>query len=413
MKNGSSFLFEADKMATSIIPDDTAIFIGNLRDDVPAYRLRETLRELAREFGVKIARKSIHIVQRPTGGSSFAYLYLENSRQQTDLLNALSSVAASDSTVDLKSVCLSELVSPWKQLRVECKMERVRKRHERERNHVLKRFNRDSTDFTRLSRGFEESTDASAEIDDDQREEPPCHHRQPCVSASCPASMPSRSTMTDSAVNRVYIRGQELTQTESRFVEYKSGAGNFIHKHFKRCLLKYTVGFLNSEGGTLYIGVLDSGHVSGIDLDRKNEDKLRLKIDSWIKTIQPPVYPHMYHIDIIPVLHSDYNAGELKVIEIRVSKGETQDQLYEYGQSEVYIRRDASLQGPLKASDIITWSKMKLSREQHLKEAEISQLRISQQRLLEKIEEKETYAKRLESELRDISKSSSRVCNIL
>ena len=49
--------------------------------------------------------------------------------------------------------------------------------------------------------------------------------------------------------------------------------------------------------------------------------------------------------------------ADLKVIEVEVEQG-TAAQLYETDRGEVYIRRDGSVQGPLKASDIQEWTRI-------------------------------------------------------
>ena len=50
------------------------------------------------------------------------------------------------------------------------------------------------------------------------------------------------------------------------------------------------------------------GSVVGIDCDQQKEDDVRLRIDQFIKTIKPAIFPSNYHVDFIPV----YRNGQLK-----------------------------------------------------------------------------------------------------
>ena len=55
-----------------------------------------------------------------------------------------------------------------------------------------------------------------------------------------------------------------------------------------RTILKTIVSFLNSRGGTIYIGIEDSkGAVQGQFLDRKTRDNFRL----WLKQMLEKVHP--------------------------------------------------------------------------------------------------------------------------
>ena len=55
-----------------------------------------------------------------------------------------------------------------------------------------------------------------------------------------------------------YTLGEHLGN-ETRHREFKSGQGAYIHKQLRDHVAKYTVSFLNSEGGVLIIGVDDAG----------------------------------------------------------------------------------------------------------------------------------------------------------
>ncbi len=54
---------------------------------------------------------------------------------------------------------------------------------------------------------------------------------------------------------------QEMKETESRRMEFKTGGGHYARNRLKSDVGKYTGAFLNSEGGMLIIGVTDAGEI--------------------------------------------------------------------------------------------------------------------------------------------------------
>lgn len=46
--------------------------------------------------------------------------------------------------------------------------------------------------------------------------------------------------------------------------------------------------FLNSEGGSLLVGVEDSGLVQGVRCNHRDEDRVRLLVDSVLQGFKPP-----------------------------------------------------------------------------------------------------------------------------
>ncbi len=65
---------------------------------------------------------------------------------------------------------------------------------------------------------------------------------------------------------------------------------------------KAAVAFINSEGGTVLVGVNDEGEVSGLESDRfKNSDKLMLHVNNVIKTHIGMEHAESIQIDIIEV----------------------------------------------------------------------------------------------------------------
>lgn len=92
-----------------------------------------------------------------------------------------------------------------------------------------------------------------------------------------------------------YTLSELLKDGENRFVEFKQTLrwdtrNNQTHKDIERAIAKTIVGFLNSEGGTLVIGVDDSGKVTGLNQDynslpKKNRDGFENHFTMIIKTM--------------------------------------------------------------------------------------------------------------------------------
>lgn len=74
------------------------------------------------------------------------------------------------------------------------------------------------------------------------------------------------------------------------FVEFKNYYLPIKESKQKWILLKTLVGFLNSKGGTIYIGIEDNeGQVVGQEIKRKQRDEFLLFIKTLADKIVPPV----------------------------------------------------------------------------------------------------------------------------
>ncbi|XP_065277973.1 schlafen-like protein 1 [Emys orbicularis] len=179
--------------------------------------------------------------------------------------------------------------------------------------------------------------------------------------------------------------------SETRNVEFKRGGGEYLSVTLKHHVRKYVCAFLNSEGGSLFVGVEDSGFVHGVMCGHKEEDRIRLLIDSILKGFKPQVFPDAYTLTFIPVVKAEDTGIFLKVIRLSVHLPRQQGELllYETDQGEVYLRRDGSIQGPLSGSAIQEWCRQKWTGEVRkleerieslMKEKESLQQQINQQR---------------------------------
>ncbi|KAB0388428.1 hypothetical protein FD755_003384 [Muntiacus reevesi] len=179
-------------------------------------------------------------------------------------------------------------------------------------------------------------------------------------------SWPS-GTRSDSAITHQGILGQErlfqgaFLGNETRNLEFKRGGGEYLSQAFKHHLRRYVCAFLNSEGGSLLVGVEDSGLVQGIRCSHRDEDRVRLLVDSVLQGFKPQVFPDAYKLTFIPVVSTSTTGTPLKVIRLSVQtpKAQAEPQLYETDQGEVFLRRDGSIQGPLSVRAIQEWCRQK------------------------------------------------------
>ncbi|XP_042296511.1 schlafen-like protein 1 isoform X2 [Sceloporus undulatus] len=178
------------------------------------------------------------------------------------------------------------------------------------------------------------------------------------------------STRSDSAIVQREIVGKEclfygaFMGNETRNMEFKRGGGEYLTVTLKHHVRKYACAFLNSEGGSLFVGVEDNGLVRGVRCDHKDEDRVRLLIDSVLKGFKPQVFPAAYTLSFIPVIKAEDTGIFLKVIRLSIRPPqEPRDLLYETDQGEVYLRRDGSIQGPLTGSAIQEWCRQKWTEE--------------------------------------------------
>nr|XP_006215941.1 schlafen-like protein 1 [Vicugna pacos] len=222
-----------------------------------------------------------------------------------------------------------------------------------------------------------------------------------------PQGWPS-GTRSDSAIVHQEILGQErlfqgaFLGSETRNVEFKRGGGEYLNQAFKHHLRRYVCAFLNSEGGSLLVGVEDSGLVQGIRCSHRDEDRVRLLVDSILQGFKPQVFPEAYRLTFIPVVSTAATSTPLKVIRLSVHapKAQAEPQLHETDQGEVFLRRDGSIQGPLSIGAIQEWCRQKWM-------AELSKL---EERLKVMTAEKEQLQQQLQLQQR---RSISCTCCVL
>ncbi|XP_035686642.1 uncharacterized protein LOC118422901 [Branchiostoma floridae] len=98
---------------------------------------------------------------------------------------------------------------------------------------------------------------------------------------------------------------------------------------FCQDLKKNACAFLNGNGGTMFVGVLDNGTVKGVGLTSSQEDDLSRSAHDTIADFLPDVPPSWINVRFVPIMNL-----ELKVVEVHVKAGPIQE-LYETGDHKV------------------------------------------------------------------------------
>lgn len=117
--------------------------------------------------------------------------------------------------------------------------------------------------------------------------------------------------------NRYYIKGKKLSIDENIFHEFKGHRDMTIKdlspntfsvegdkmKMSRQPISRTLCSFLNTGiGGIIYIGILDNGKVTGINLTEFQKDHMNLALKSVVSQFSPPVYDYQYRIEFVPVV---------------------------------------------------------------------------------------------------------------
>ncbi|XP_041508186.1 schlafen-like protein 1 [Microtus oregoni] len=204
----------------------------------------------------------------------------------------------------------------------------------------------------------------------------------------------------ESLNHREEILGQEqlfqgaFLGSETRNVEFKRGSGEYLSLAFKHHVRRYVCAFLNSEGGSLLVGVEDNGLVQGIHCSHRDEDRTRLLVDSILQGFKPQVFPDAYTLTFIPVISTSTANTPLKVLRLTVHtpKAQGEPQLYETDQGEVFLRRDGSIQGPLSVGAIQDWCRQKWTIELGKLEEKVKVLTVEKEQLQQQLQQRRSLS---------------------
>lgn len=128
-----------------------------------------------------------------------------------------------------------------------------------------------------------------------------------------------------------------IKKGESREIEFKSTLRKNIYtgdsdKKIENSALKTLVGFMNTEGGTLLIGVNDNGDICGLERDNfMNNDKLNLHLVNLIKTRIGKNYISLIEFEVIKIKNKE-------ILKIRCAKSNKPVFLKEDEKEKFYIR---------------------------------------------------------------------------
>jgi len=140
---------------------------------------------------------------------------------------------------------------------------------------------------------------------------------------------------------------------ENERIEFKSTLRKNIHtgeidKKIEHSVLKTVVGFLNSRGGTLLVGVGDSGEILGIENDDfASVDKLRIYVTSLIRSYLGNQYLSYVSFEV-------YEIGGKSVLKIDCRPSKKRVFLKWNNLEEFYVRHGASTI-QLQGSDLIDY----------------------------------------------------------
>nr|XP_060481199.1 schlafen-like protein 1 isoform X1 [Panthera onca] len=348
-----------------VTPSTHILYVGHLNPQFSVPVLTCLLRDALERLGLPVAREHIEVVRRPR--KAYALVQVTTHRDSLASLPWRLQMAVEEHQI------LKELVARGKEL-------------------VL-------GDGRGPPRGREREDDSSRSPSPSPANSPPA--RAPQRSQDRPSGARS-----DSAIVHQEVPGQErlfqgaFLGSETRSVEFKRGGGEYLSLAFKHHLRRYACAFLNGEGGSLFVGVEDSGLVRGVPCSHRDEDRVRLLVDSILQGFQPQVFPDAYTLSFIPVVSPIASTTPLKVIRLSVHapRAQAEPQLYETDQGEVFLRRDGSIQGPLSVHAIQEWCKQKW----------VAELRTLQERVKVLTAEKEQLRQQLKQQ-----GPGSRTCCVL
>ncbi|XP_037357215.1 schlafen-like protein 1 isoform X2 [Talpa occidentalis] len=356
-------LMDPDKQPLQMLPPDESLpedsglqessgiytlYVGHLNPQFSVPVLACLLRDTLERLDLRVTREHIEVVKRP--GKAYALVQVTTHKETLAALTWRLNLALEEHQI------LKELVARGKEL-VLSESRRPFNRREEDDNGLSPTPDLNSGPGCRPRPSLRQGSG---------RQPAELAHTSP-VWVHAPQWRPSQGrpsgTRSDSDIVNQEILGQErlfqgsFLGSETRNVEFKRGSGEYLNLTFKHHVRRYVCAFLNSEGGSLFVGVEDNGLVQGTRCSHRGEDRVRLLVDSVLQGFKPQVFPNAYTLSFIPVVSTTMTSTPLKVIRlsVRVPKAQAEPRLYETDQGEVFLRRDGSTQGPLSIHDIQEW----------------------------------------------------------
>ncbi|XP_029475890.1 schlafen-like protein 1 [Rhinatrema bivittatum] len=367
-----------------------SLYVGQLNLRYSQETLCEMLTEILASINVILQKQDIEIVKNQT--TAYALVHLDSESTYQAVLKQLQDPSAWEQSL------LEKLAMKGKTLIVEetkqrsCASREAAENENRNESSILQVF----------QRKIKRKTQVRAKT-------PTGMENRITAPMNSPVAWPAvilPGTQSDSAIHRHESRGQKqlfygaVLGMETRNVEFKRGGGEYLSLTFKHHVRKYTCAFLNSEGGSLFVGIEDTGVITGIQCNHRDEDRVRLLVDSVVKGFRPPVFPQAYALSFIPVIKAGYDSLFLKVIQLTVHPHKQMGEpvLYDTDRGEVYIRRDGSIQGPLAGSTIQEWCRQKWTIEVRKLEGKVTGLLQENQQLQKQVEQQKESIEQMKQE---------------
>ncbi|MFQ2192775.1 ATP-binding protein [Aeromonas jandaei] len=132
-----------------------------------------------------------------------------------------------------------------------------------------------------------------------------------------------------------FCEGASCSLEESLFTEFKEVKGQNPKRSIQSNVDEYVISFLNSEGGSIFWGIDDSGIVKSVTLDSKQKDEIRQVILSKLNQIEPSITLNKINI----CFHEVKNVENGFVIEVNCQKS-NETGLHYSSSGETWIRAD-------------------------------------------------------------------------
>jgi SAM-dependent methyltransferase len=153
-----------------------------------------------------------------------------------------------------------------------------------------------------------------------------------------------------------FVLDEPLAIDETRHMECKEIKGDKPLDRIKDQADKYAIAFLNSEGGQIFWGVRDTDKaVTGVKLSSIQRDDIRLDVTQKLHTIQPPVAPTEFRIELYQVYQDDKPISDLYVVHLTIPATHNKG-LYYTSSGKTYVRVDGlntELKGPQLEAEIL------------------------------------------------------------
>uniref|UniRef100_A0A8C6R4A3 Schlafen like 1 n=1 Tax=Nannospalax galili TaxID=1026970 RepID=A0A8C6R4A3_NANGA len=350
------------------VPSTHTLYVGHLNPQFSVPVLACLLRDTLERLELPVAREHIEVVRRPR--NTYALVQVATHKA------ALASLPWRLQMALEEQLILKELTARGKELVLSESLEHL---HHREQ---------DSDPSLSHSPGSSPGSKLPLPTQTTDPSPSWCCDGRRHISQNRPSTVRS-----DSAIVHQEILGQEqlfkgaFLGNETRNMEFKRGSGEYLNLAFKHHVRRYVCAFLNSEGGSLFVGVEDNGLVQGIRCSYREEDRTRLLVDSILQGFKPQVFPDAYTLTFIPVISTSTSSMPLKVLRLTVHtpKAQGEPQLYETDQGEVFLRRDGSIQGPLSVGAIQDWCKQKWTAELGKLEEKVKVLLVEKEQLQQQL----------------------------